>query len=191
MLFCFINCNAQETEPIQKNQFNFYRNIRNDFYDHNATKYDYTIGYERKINSELSIGFNINYYESVPYYFNETYDGVFAKRVTSKNSSFGASISFNYDWSKLIGLNTNKFDIYTGTNIGMSALNYSDINKSISNENISVKLNENSGNEFFLGGKIGARYWITKNIGVSTELDKGFYDNLNDIKLNVGVNFKF
>ena len=193
MLFCFINSNAQETEPIQKNQFNFYRNMRNDFKEYNFTKHDYTIGYERKINSEVSIGLNLNYFESDPYYFDETYNGAFTNRVNTKNSSFGASISFNYDWSKILGLNTDKFDIYTGTNIGLSYLNYSGIFESTSNENVSIRLYENSVTKHFIGGKIGARYWITKNIGVSAELDRGFYVNFNqnDTKLNLGVNFKF
>jgi hypothetical protein len=180
--------NAQEIEkPIQKNQFNFLKNL-----DMDSSKHDYTIGYERKINDEISLGFNINYFESDKYNFYESYNYTFTNKVTAKNSSIGISFSLNYDWSKMIGLNTKKFDIYTGTSFGVSN---SKFGYSYTNETEGIKSNlfsTESGNRFFIGAKVGARYWITKNIGLSAELDRSFYTtNINPTKFNVGMNFKF
>jgi hypothetical protein len=180
--------NAQEIEKtIQKNQFNFLKNL-----DMNCSKHDYTIGYERKINDEISLGFNINYFESDKYNFYESYNYTFTNKVTAKNSSIGISFSLNYDWSKMIGLNTKKFDIYTGTSFGVSHSNYGTINESYTEKVPTISFAKSNGNNYFIGAKVGARYWITKNIGLSAELDRSFYTtNINPTKFNVGMNFKF
>lgn len=172
MFSCFAISNAQESIPIQKNQFNFYRNI-----SEKHIKDDYTIGYERKLNNEVSIGLNLNYS------FSDNYS-----TILEKNKSMGASISFNYDWSKIIGLNTDKFDIYTGANLGVSKVKYNYMSNYYP-----LNIVQYSSEEFIMGGKLGARYWITKNIGVTVELDNSFFDIYKEktTKINLGFNFKF
>lgn len=203
MTFCFVHVNAQETEePVQKNQFNFYRNFREDFSrnknNSDITKIDYTFGYERKINKEVSIGINLNYFESNPYLFNETKNGVVTNTSNLNDSSIGLNVSLNYDWSKMLGLNTNKFDIYTGTNFGASHFKSYNTFITYYDENVEEKIYQNNNTKFFIGGKLGFRYWITKSIGVTTELDQGFYSSKGfyaepkqKSKLNIGLNYKF
>lgn len=192
-IFGFTLVNAQETEnPIQKNQFNFSKNFRASLLDEYGTsKNDYTFGYQRNINEDVSIGLNLNY-NSIKGQSYHQYNDVLYVSNESNIKSIGAAFTFNYDWSRIIGMNTKKFDVYTGTSIGVSVLDRSSLERSPTNGFV-TGISKYTTNEYFIGGQLGARYWITKNIGVSAEINKSFYNpnTQQDAKLNFGLNYKF
>ncbi len=182
------SANAQEQPKFQKNQFN----IQNGYNSLDETpKINATFGYERWLNSEVSIGLNLNYFQSKNY---DTYiPNNYGNFPSTNDKSIGISVSLNYDWSKMIGLDTTKFDLYTGVSLGRSRIIYKDFYEYSSGGINSIKSSETTSDELFVGGKIGARYWFTKNIGVNLELDQSFETLKDDNvpKLNLGVNFKF
>ena len=187
---------AQEEKPILKNQFNlknatFFKQIVNGNTS-GSTALDLTLEYERRINTEISYGASINYYQSKRFLTSDTFNGVITNQDTNRNSAFGFSLNVKYDWSKLIGLNTEKIDLFTGTSLGVSNSEYLIYSTTQSGNDITTKTTTLSGNNYFIGTSLGARYWFTKNIGISAELDRSFYkENENLTKLNLGVNFKF
>lgn len=188
LILGLVSANAQEQSKFQKNQFNIQRGFNS---VDETPRIDATVGYERWFNSEVSIGINFNYFQSRDY----TYylPGNSSYYPTTNDKSVGISVSLNYDWSKMIGIDTSKFDLYTGVSLGRSRIFYTGFYES-TNEGFSViQSNALDRDELLLGGKIGARYWITKNIGINLELDNTFetFEDENVPKLNLGVNFKF
>ena len=188
LILGLVSANAQEQPKFQKNQFN----LQNGYNSLDETpKINATFGYERWLNSDVSIGLNFNYFQSKDYTYYLPYNYSFNPRTNDK--SIGLSVSLNYDWSRMIGIDTTKFDLYTGVSLGRSRIFYTNFYE-YTNEGVTViKSDEMDEDEFILGGKIGARYWFTKNIGVNLELDQSFKTLKDDDlpKLNLGVNFKF
>jgi hypothetical protein len=189
----FTMVNAQETEnPIQKNQFNFSKNFKpfRTNYDGVEMK-NYTFGYQRNINEDLSLGINLNFDSSKGIAYEKYNDNIYQSNQLNYQSK-GISFNFNYDWSRIIGMNTKKFDLYTGTSVGVSVIDNYLLERSPTN-GLPTGFSKYTSNEYFIGGHLGFRYWITKNIGISTELNKSFYDSRRDqtASLSLGLNYKF
>lgn len=183
--------NAQESEkPIQKNQFNFMKNF-SQFDSYEKEKNNFTIGYQRNINEDVSIGINLNF-DRTKGRWGEQYNNTLYFSDLVNMQSKGISFNFNYDWSRIIGMNTKKFDLYTGTSIGVSVLDKYSLERSTTNGAL-IGFSKYTTNEYFLGAHLGFRYWVTKNIGVSTEINKSFYNsNLQQsANLSLGLNYKF
>lgn len=187
LILGLVSANAQEQPTFQKNQFNILHSFQPDSY----RNLDFTFGYERWFNNEVSIGINFNYYQGKDYpKFIPEYN---VTRPRTYDQSLGLSLSINYDWSKMMGLDTSKFDFYTGVSWGRSRMNYTNLYQITSDGITTLRADDDVKDVLIFGGKIGARYWITKNIGVNLEIDKSFetIDNDNLTRLNLGVNFKF
>ena len=94
----------------------------------------------------------------------------------------GLQFQFNHDWSKLLGINHEKFDIYTGVNFGVGRIIKSDY--VYSNGNVLL----GHGDTYIsFGSQIGARYFISKSIGINTEINysRGF------TQIKTGLSYKF
>ena len=182
VLLCAIVSQAQDTEP--KTDFKrFYVNAGADFTDYHLTKNGYA-GLEYRLKSESSIGLNL-FYKEVPH--KNGYSANFGK-------NYGFQLQFNHDWSKEIGLDTSKFDVYTGLNIGMTfqeaqARNMFGPGRSNFN-NTSIDV----------GGQFGIRYFVFKNIGIHLEANTNkavngnrfeLGPNARDIELRTGLTYKF
>ena len=153
---------AQDKDAhAQKFQINFgsdsFRNLKNSYF-----------GFDYKIDDEVSIGLNASWSGSL----NNLYSNGYNDR--------GAIFSFhtNFDWAKKIGLNTNKFDIYTGFNTGRATVWSTAYNTS---EKI-------SNSAFTVGGQFGLRYFFTKNIGINAEINGGVINN-NPIRAGLSIKF--
>lgn len=159
---------AQEKQKENNSFKRFYLNAGMQFtsFDFIEKNKNFYLGGEYKLNDTESIGLVLNYYD-------KSYNtgGSF---TLGNPKTFGFQFQFNHDWSKLIGLNNDKFDLYTGVGVGLAF--------SESSEYIYLGgelINSTSNTDFNLGGQIGLRYFITKNIGISTELNM----NLNESHL--------
>jgi hypothetical protein len=172
--FQFVN--AQDKEKINSNK-KFYLNtgIQFESLDYLKRNKNFYIGGEYKLNDTESIALNLNY-------FDMGYENAGGSSLLGNPKSFGFQFQFNHDWSKLIGLNNDKFDLYTGVGLGLA---FTKVNNYIYPNGITSK--EFSETELNMGGQIGLRYFVTKNIGVSTELNF----NLDNTHLKTGLTYKF
>lgn len=165
--------NAQEETPTKKNHFLI--NAGTQFTDFDALEKNKNIylGAEYKFKNDLSLGLKYTYSDLSYSHKGASFVGA------PKLNSF--QLQFNNDWSEKIGLNTDKFDLYTGVNVGLDFFSSKDFTFP------SGGIAEGRTNtEFLAGGQIGFRYFITKKIGVQTEL------NLNNNKnyITTGLTFK-
>lgn len=191
-IFAFQFSNAQEEAPtFEKNQFSVQYNLHNFTKDDFKFSNDFTFGYQRNLTSEVSVGVNLNYNQIKGRAMEINNNNYFISNEENFRS-LGLAFTFNYDWSKIIGLNTQKFDLYTGASLGVSLLDNYSLERSPLNGQ-PMGWSKYSNNEYFLGSHVGFRYWITKNVGISTEINNSFYNSFHqkETKFNVGLNYKF
>lgn len=163
-IFTFQFSNAQEVETPKKNQFLF--NIGTQFSEFDALEKNKTIylGAEYKFKNDLSLGLKYTYSD-----LSYSHKGASVLGAPKSNSF---QIQFNNDWSEKIGLNTDKFDVYTGVSLGLNFYHYN----SFTFPNGKTESGW-SNTEYLAGGQIGLRYFITKRLGVHTELNLNNYKN--------------
>ncbi|WP_310556497.1 outer membrane beta-barrel protein [Flavobacterium sp.] len=166
--------NAQEENTPEKNNFKrFYinagSNIINSDSDFNLN--NGYLGLEYKFKDESSIGLNLKY--------SNLTDENEPTRTIGNPKLFGFQFQFNHDWSEKLGLDTTKFDMYTGLGLG---LNFYDSKQIVYNG----YLYGGSETKLSLGGQLGMRYFITKRIGINTEL--GLQND--QISLKTGLTFR-
>lgn len=190
--FVFQAIEAQETNPtFEKNQFSTQYNLQNFYRDNFEFTNDFTFSYQRNLTPEVAVGVSLNYNQIKGSTYTTINDDIFYSG-TRKFASKGIAFTFNYDWSKFIGLNPTKFDLYTGTSLGVSVLDNYTLERSPLNGQ-PMGWSKYSNNQYFLGSHVGFRYWITKNLGISTEINNSFYNPFHqkETKFNVGLNYKF
>lgn len=153
------NLNAQGSEPTKK--FNF--NLGTTFFDTFLESKNIYAGFDYKITESASVGLMFNH---------ANFDKSFNKY--SRNEIL---ITLNQDWSGILGVNTNKFDIYTGINMGNVYYNFENTNTDYSQKN----------EGFDIGGQVGIRYFVYKNFGLNTEI----YSNLGKGGIRTGITYKF
>ncbi|RXR16332.1 hypothetical protein EQG63_11990 [Flavobacterium amnicola] len=165
--------NAQEEAPIKKNQFLVNAGTQFTNFDALEKNKNIYMGVEYKFKNDLSLGLKYTYSD-----LSYSHKGAGVVGAPKLNSF---QLQFNNDWSEKIGLNTEKFDVYTGVNVGLDFFSSKDfvfpsggIAKGWTNT------------EYLAGGQIGFRYFITKRIGVQTELNF----NTNKTYLSTGLTFK-
>jgi opacity protein-like surface antigen len=162
---------AQEKESFKRFYINGGTNL-SVFNPDNKLNNGY-LGFEYKFLDESSIGLNLSY-------TNLTYNTSSGYSLGDPKK-FGFQFQFNHDWSKNIGLNTNKFDVYTGLGLGLSFF-----------ESKNFKINDQSyggsDTNFNFGGQMGLRYFITKSIGINTELN---FSTEKDYQLKTGLTYRF
>lgn len=181
-VFAFQFSNAQEAAPIKKNQFLINAGTQFSNFDALEKNKNIYLGVEYKFKNDLSLGLKYTYSDL-------SFNHKNARTIGApKLSSF--QLQFNNDWSEKIGLNTDKFDVYTGVSFGLSTFTNNKAFLYQTNEIIDDNL---SLTEFVAGGQIGFRYFITKRIGVQTELNfntnKNYIDT-NRISIGAGLTFK-
>lgn len=155
---------AQETESLKKNHFLW--NVGTQFTDFDALEKNknLNLGAEYKFKNDLSIGLKYTYSDLS---FQHKGTGTLG---APKLNSF--QLQFNNDWSDKIGLNTEKFDVYTGVTVGLNFFSYKSITP-VTGTNYSARTNT----EYITGGQIGFRYYFTKNLAIHTELNLNNYNN--------------
>lgn len=175
-LISFQFATAQDKEKENNSFKRFYLNAGMQFtsFDFIEKNKSFYIGGEYKLTDNESIALNLNYYDR-GYNVTNQYN-------VGNPKSIGFQIQFNHDWSKLIGLNNDKFDVYTGVGLGIEYTK----SKDFTYPDGAVIKGRSTG-EFNFGGQIGLRYFITKNIGISTELNM----NVNESHLKTGVTYRF
>lgn len=158
---------AQEKKEDKKK---FYFNTGTQLYNFGSVKTNtnFYFGLEYKLNETNSIAVNFNYFENDNFNFNNQY--------LYKTESAGIKFQYNHDWSKLLGINNDKFDIYTGVNFGIGNNKYTNIAESTEYSRKDELISS-------IGTQIGVRYFITKKIGINLEL--------NSNKINTGLTYKF
>lgn len=172
--FQFVN--AQDKEKINSTK-KFYLNTGMQFesFDYLKKNKNFYVGGEYKLSDTESIALNLNY-------FDKGYENVGYSSILGNPKSFGFQFQFNHDWSKLIGLNNDKFDLYTGVNLGLAFTKYNDYTYP---NGVTIKSYNDT--ELNAGGQIGFRYFFTKNLGISTELNL----NQSNTHLKTGLTYKF
>jgi hypothetical protein len=163
--------NAQE---IKKKKFYFNTGIGlTDSRDFNWSK-NFYIGAEYKFTDTESMA--VNFENAELNYLTFSNEKYYSEKFT------GLQFQFNHDWSKLLGINHEKFDIYTGVNFGVGRIIKSDY--VYSNGNVLL----GHGDTYIsFGSQIGARYFISKSIGINTEINysRGF------TQIKTGLSYKF
>ncbi|MFT3796100.1 outer membrane beta-barrel protein [Flavobacterium sp.] len=181
LLLCAFLSNAQESGNEPKTDFKrFYINASSDFTDEYSSSA--FLGFEYQFKNESSVGISFSYRESKD--VNNFY--------TPDLTNYGFQLQFNHDWSRLIGLNTNKFDLYTGLNFGLTR-------QEVKQGNALVSIYEDGSNFFTAGGQLGARYFFYKGLGVNVELNANSdFDGANikfgsdpRIGVRTGLTYKF
>lgn len=177
---------AQTDETPNKFK-HFYVNAGADFTDYNLTKNAY-LGLEYRLKDESSLGVNL-FYKDVPY--DSGYSVYFG-------TNYGFQLQANHDWSSSLGLNTDKFDVYTGLNAGMTFQNLEQRNVFFGNQ--FGPRNDVKNTSINVGGQLGIRYFIFKNIGIHLEANTNqrvsgdrfdLGPNPRHIELRTGLTFKF
>jgi hypothetical protein len=164
MIFVATILNAQD-KPLEEQKFQI--NAGFNVVEPNNMNNLY-LGFDYKIDNELSVGIN----------FSRNLDYSYSLFGLSKISNFGGELQTNFDWAKKLGMNTNKWDVYTGFNIGI-----------VSQKNFYNYYSQNYRyNDLRLGGQIGVRYFVTKNWGVNVELNSG---NIFNTPIRGGITYKF
>lgn len=181
---------AQQTEPAKVDYKRFYVNAGADFTDYQLTRNFYA-GLEYKLRDESSVGLNL-FYKDVP--FEQGYSVAYG-------TNYGFQLQANHDWAASVGLDTGKFDFYTGLN--------ADVNFQESQApgfgfpfapfapQQTATVNHTA---FTVGGQLGLRYFFYKNLGVhveananravsGTRLDLG--PNPRYIEIRTGLTYKF
>lgn len=165
--------NAQETDKPKKSHFLF--NAGTQFTDFDALEKNKNLylGVEYKFKNDLSIGLKYTY-SDLSYAHG-------AVRVLGAPKENSFQLQFNNDWSEKIGLNTEKFDVYTGISVGYSILRSNEI---ILNPGMIYPSSDRR--DFFTGGQIGFRYFFTKRLGFQTEWNMNNRTNY----VTTGLTFK-
>lgn len=166
---------AQEKEENQFKRFYVNTGVSS-----NSVLFDtsiaYNAGLEYKFKDETSIGVNFLHRE-------------YGKNYYGKPTDTGINFTFNYDWSEKLGLNTSKFDLYTGVNLGITSSKRPYL-YTLGAENSGVYLQEQRSTTYTdkdLGGQIGIRYFFTKNIGLNVEANQ--INGVSGIKLGTTIRF--
>lgn len=190
LLFLTLGIMAQNNEnEIPKNNFSFSSDyfstlLRNDsgiipFIDQLNKKSYFIVSYERRFHQDASYGIHLM--------------GSFKKLDFDDNSTvnannMGVGISINYDWSRMLGLNTTRFDIITG--LGTSINYYNDLTFIDSNNPYTFSLD--------LGYRIRLNYWFKNNFGVGVEMNNflkyGIYHNSPggfNVPKFISLNYRF
>lgn len=169
-IISFQFANAQEEE--KSNPFNL--NIGTTVFDGDPYEFNGNLGLEYKFKDESSIGFNFMYREKTDY-------------MDFNPKDMGVNFTFNHDWSEKLGLNTKKWDLYTGFNFSITRretiLQYVNSTEGV----LTHHIEKNNSMEYTVGGQLGARYFITKNIGINAELNRSF--DTSGIKVGTTIRF--
>jgi hypothetical protein len=163
--------NAQE---IKKKKIYFNTGIGlTDSRDFNWSK-NFYIGAEYKFTDTESMA--VSFENSELNYLTFSNEKYYSEKFT------GLQFQFNHDWSKLLGINHEKIDIYTGVNFGVGRIIKSDYQ--YSNGNVLLGHRDTY---ISFGSQIGARYFIAKNLGINTEINysRGF------TQIKTGLSYKF
>ena len=172
-VFAFQLSNAQEETPIKKSHFLI--NAGTQFTDFDALEKNKNIylGVEYKFKNDLSLGLKYTYSD-----LSYSHKGVGFVGAPKLNSF---QLQFNNDWSEKIGLNTDKFDLYTGVNVGLDFFSTKDF--TFPSGGIAKGW---TNTEYLAGGQIGFRYFVTKRIGIHSEINL----NTNKSYISTGLTFK-
>ncbi|TCC90088.1 hypothetical protein EZ428_12425 [Pedobacter frigiditerrae] len=119
--------------------------------------------FEKGITNNISIGVNADYlsndYQS--FKFTAIYFGVRA----------------SYHANELLKINNNKIDLYGGPTLGYRNFSWKDTDQN---------LGDSYGSGLFLGAYIGGKYFLSKKIGLFTELG-----SIGSTNARIGIAFKF
>lgn len=156
---------AQKNDSAEKK---FQVNIGGSLLD--AKIKNFYVGADYKVSDEMSIGLNYSRSETM-----------YANRYSTEDHNF-FQFQTNMDWAKKIGLNTKKFDLYTGFNFAVVSFTQtgSNFNGRLEKDYIDSDIS--------FGGQVGVRYFITKNIGLNFELNAGMLHN-NPFRGGITVQF--
>jgi hypothetical protein len=183
VILCAFVSKAQETKT--KTDFKrFYINAGADFTDYNLTTNGY-VGLAYKLKDESSVGLNLFYKNA----------GRQTGFVSGNGTNYGFQLQFNHDWAEKLGMNTDKFDVYTGLNLGMT---FQNIDAPLYvNPYATTKITNTS---YDFGGQLGIRYFIFKNIGIHLEANTNrafggnrleLTSNPRKVEIRTGLTFKF
>lgn len=181
LLLCTFWSNAQDSGNEPQTDFKrFYINASSDFTDEYSSSA--FLGFEYQFKNESSLGISLSYRDS------KNVANYFSPDLTN----YGFQLQFNHDWSSLIGLNTDKFDLYTGLNFGST-------HQEVKQGDALVKVFDTSYNFFTAGGQLGARYFFYKGLGVNVERNANSdFDGANvrfgsdpRIGVRTGLTYKF
>jgi|GEM_PF-7102965 len=150
----------------------FYINAGSDFTDFQNERKNAYVGFEYRLKDDSSIGINLAYKESPGQITSNAFGGqTISNGYGGHNYAF--QFQFNHDWSRAIGLNTDKFDVYTGLNLGMTFQQAEfpqfsgPFNPPFGPSNTQTVNNTS----IDLGGQFGIRYFVYKNIGIHLEVN--------------------
>ena len=194
-VFCFGTAFAQENEKKYfKNSFS----LSSDYFstllrendnlspmrDQLNKKTYFLLAYERRFHQDASYGIQ---FLGSKHNVNIT-DGSGNSNTLDANN-LGIGISVNYDWSRMLGLNSSKFDIITGLGTSFSIHNNLEGYHSNSNDYDA---------SFDLGYRLRINYWFTERIGVGAEMNGSFlYGNNSNVAKGfsvpkfIGLNYRF
>jgi hypothetical protein len=175
ILAAFVLCAGHsfaQTAETPNNFKRFYISAGADFTDFQNDRKNAYVGFEYRLKGESSIGLNLGYKESPSQVVSNSFGGqTISNGYGGHNYAF--QLQFNHDWSSTIGLNSDKFDIYTGLNLGMTFQQaeyqqfFGPFNPPFGAGNTQT-INNTSVD---MGGQFGIRYFVYKNIGINLEVN--------------------
>lgn len=175
--------NAETQNPYKR----FYVNAGADFTDLQNNKKNVYVGFEYRLKDDSSIGLTLGYKEAPDQVTSNAFGGQTTTSAQFGGHNLAFQLQFNHDWSRVLGIDTDKFDIYTGLNIGMTfqQAEYRQFLGPFAPPFGASNVQTVNNTSVDLGGQLGIRYFVYKNIGIHLEANTN--SSVTGDRYNIGV----